>query len=1126
MNSRGIRTFSTSLGGRSRSGRASIAALVVAVSSVVALPAMAGDVTWTNGSTNFMWDTSSANWNTGTWNNAGGDGAIFTAAGVGAITVPGPINVNSFDFQVDGYTLTGPGPLNIVNGLSTQTTGVANVAAGATAKLFVPVNSSLGFQKVGQGTLELNSPGSYFGGIGLDGRSTLKADLLVGGWQNAIPSGTLRVNSGSVIPASTRVSISDGYLDIGSNNVTLSELIFPNQNDPVVWNPSINAAACGVIGNGTLRVLGDINVIGVTGGNFSSNSIAANLDMGGGTQVVRIGSQNSFGLSASLQFTGSISNGSLFKSIGTQSNGVQAAQDGMGLFANNTYTGATIFNMGENVVTGTNASTSVKMAGQPAAANTSTIKLQGANGSFQSATLLQAFAGGTIALDNNAAIAAGGSQPPTPAAQNNNRIRDDAEVQLRDGNFIYRGLSTAAASETLGSLNVLGGNNVVTITPNGVGGTATVTVDGPLSLASRATMVVSSTTLSAASKMFINGSMPAADGTGILPRMVGSSDFLTYSAVTGLTPYTGYSLNTFTPGTNVSLTAASTVVSSVTINALKRGTSSFTTTIAAGQTLGISSGMILNTGGTATLTGGTIDFGSTPGVFFGGTDTISSAITGSAGLINANATVTLSGDLSGLTGTITNDNPATTNLTTNTFAGSLELRGGFLNINTSQTLAGQGPITIGVPQNDANMVGLLPSLNISGAGANAIIGRDIIVDNGSTNAAGVALRYSLVPGMTPLGNTTGSQTVSGNITLNTSLRLQGGGGGGSGSTNFTGNVSGAGTFFVPNGRANFSGTVSNAGGFNIGDQGFTAKITFSGTGSGSGPITISGGNSNTLSYTAGSLPGGAISVWNSSSGSQPQIIPLNNSTINNPIVLGIGPNPGQEGNATANVGAGIVAEWAGPMSGFSPLTKTGTGKLVLSSPTNSYTGAIAVSAGTLAVNGSLASSASVAGSAILEGTGTLGGGVTVSSNGILSPGTSIGTLTTGALSLLGILQSEIDVNNGGPATADLLSVMGTISLSSATLNLSLLNPPVPPPYVNGTYLIVANDGIDAVSGVFASILGLPAGYSATVDYSYLGTDTMGRIGDGNDIAVVLTPEPTAIGLLALAMLGVVRRRRR
>ena len=58
--------------------------------------------------------------------------------------------------------------------------------------------------------------------------------------------------------------------------------------------------------------------------------------------------------------------------------------------------------------------------------------------------------------------------------------------------------------------------------------------------------------------------------------------------------------------------------SSVNVNAIK-STGTFATTIAAGQTLGVTSGMLLNISGTRTYTGGTIAFGSNPGVFFAGT---------------------------------------------------------------------------------------------------------------------------------------------------------------------------------------------------------------------------------------------------------------------------------------------------------------------------------------------------------------------------------------------------------------------------------------------------------------------------------------------------------------------------
>ena len=84
--------------------------------------------------------------------------------------------------------------------------------------------------------------------------------------------------------------------------------------------------------------------------------------------------------------------------------------------------------------------------------------LQGANGSLLSATTIQAFAGGNFIIDNTVSLPAGGDTPTIPAAQNNNRIRDDAEIQLREGVFIYRGLTATAASETFGNLNVVDGS--------------------------------------------------------------------------------------------------------------------------------------------------------------------------------------------------------------------------------------------------------------------------------------------------------------------------------------------------------------------------------------------------------------------------------------------------------------------------------------------------------------------------------------------------------------------------------------------------------------------------------------------------------------------------------------------
>ena len=86
------------------------------------------------------------------------------------------------------------------------------------------------------------------------------------------------------------MAVSNGLFDFGANNITIAALNFVNQaNNTVLYNPATGVAGAGVFGTGTLRVTGEINVLGVNDGNFNTNSIGNNLDLGGGTQIVRIG---------------------------------------------------------------------------------------------------------------------------------------------------------------------------------------------------------------------------------------------------------------------------------------------------------------------------------------------------------------------------------------------------------------------------------------------------------------------------------------------------------------------------------------------------------------------------------------------------------------------------------------------------------------------------------------------------------------------------------------------------------------------------------------------------------------------------------------------------------------------
>ena len=47
-----------------------------------------------------------------------------------------------------------------------------------------------------------------------------------------------------------------------------------------------------------------------------------------------------------------------------------------------------------------------------------------------------------------------------------------------------------------------------------------------------------------------------------------------------------------------------------------------------------------------------------------------------------------------------------------------------------------------------------------------------------------------------------------------------------------------------------------------------------------------------------------------------------------------------------------------------------------------------------------------------------------------------------------------------------------------------------------------------------TITGVPANYVVSVDYAFNGTDSLGRVGTGNDLAVTITlPEPSTFGLV-------------
>jgi len=169
-----------------------------------------------------------------------------------------------------------------------------------------------------------------------------------------------------------------------------------------------------------------------------------------------------------------------------------------------------------------------------------------------------------------------------------------------------------------------------------------------------------------------------------------------------------------------------------------------------------------------------------------------------------------------------------------------------------------------------------------------------------------------------------------------------------------------------------------------------------------------------------------------------------------------------------------------------------------------WTGTTDVSGGTLIVGlngvGSLVGSdVSVGGAGTLKGTGALGR-LTVQSGGLHAPGNSIGTQDVNGPYILqagAILEIEINASS-----SDVVVVNGTVDISGAILKVLAAQDSYA---FNTDYVIINNDGVDAVTGTFATI---------SSNYAFLVPTVVYDGGDGND--VVLTITRNSVGLVNVA----------
>ena len=248
------------------------------------------------------------------------------------------------------------------------------------------------------------------------------------------------------------------------------------------------------------------------------------------------------------------------------------------------------------------------------------------------------------------------------------------------------------------------------------------------------------------------------------------------------------------------------------------------------------------------------------------------------------------------------------------------------------------------------------------------------------------------------------------------------------------------------------------------------------------------------------------------------------------------------GSTAGNVLAGNILD-----NTNTKFVKTGTGTWTLTGA-NTFGGGTQLSGGgTLLVNNTSNSGLGTGGITVsgsktkLGGIGSFTGTATIQSGSILAPGTGpgagVGTLSAGGLTFQSGSTLSVDLNNNTDTaadTADMVVSAGAVSLGTGAnaTTLQLVFADLSAKDYGQFFVLIRNDsGLANTTGNFLGLV--PTGGLANynngpliyqVNYAFNAT---GSDGIANDVAIAFTsvPEPGVLGLIALPLLTLRRRRR-